>query len=148
MIGYGYWHVSKDKLFNGYIDLEIQLRNFDNCRRLARKFLEFGPNNSTTWIKSKAMEKPTFHSKETFFWLNSLRIGKSSRWCWSCTIDLWTCHWTTTIRHAWISLEGIYWFWNRTARIWSCKEELYSKLLKKTQHVKLGDKTTEWTDFK
>ena len=43
----------KDKLFRGYIDLEIQLREFDNCRRLYEKFLEFGPDNSTTWIKVK-----------------------------------------------------------------------------------------------
>lgn len=43
----------KDKLFRGYIDLEIQLREFDNCRRLYEKFLEFGPDNCTTWIKVK-----------------------------------------------------------------------------------------------
>ena len=52
----------KDKLFRGYIDLEIQLREFDNCRRLYEKFLEFGPDNSTTWIKVKGeREKKKFH---------------------------------------------------------------------------------------
>jgi crooked neck len=43
----------KDKLFRGYIDLEIQMREFDHCRKLYEKFLEFGPDNCTTWIKVK-----------------------------------------------------------------------------------------------
>ena len=42
---------AKDKLFRGYIELEIQLREFDRCRLLYEKFLEFGPQNCTTWIK-------------------------------------------------------------------------------------------------
>lgn len=41
----------RDKLFRGYIDLEIQLREFDRCRILYEKFLQFGPENCTTWMK-------------------------------------------------------------------------------------------------
>lgn len=41
----------RDKLFRGYIDLEIQLREFDRCRKLYEKFLEFGPENCITWIR-------------------------------------------------------------------------------------------------
>lgn len=41
----------KDKLFRGYIDLEIQLREFDRCRKLYEKFLEFGPENCITWMR-------------------------------------------------------------------------------------------------
>ncbi|VEL10380.1 unnamed protein product [Protopolystoma xenopodis] len=41
----------KDKLFRGYIELEIQLREFDRCRRLYEKFLEFAPENCTTWMR-------------------------------------------------------------------------------------------------
>ena len=41
----------KDKLFRGYIDLEIQLREFHRCRILYEKFLEFSPENCTTWMK-------------------------------------------------------------------------------------------------
>lgn len=41
----------KDKLFRGYIDMEIQLREFDRCRILYQKFLEFGPENCITWMK-------------------------------------------------------------------------------------------------
>lgn len=46
----------KDKLFRGYIDLEIQLREFDRCRILYEKFLEFSPENCTTWMKFAELE--------------------------------------------------------------------------------------------
>ncbi|XP_046836382.1 protein crooked neck [Vespa crabro] len=46
----------RDKLYRGYIDLEIQLREFDRCRILYEKFLEFGPENCTTWMKFAELE--------------------------------------------------------------------------------------------
>lgn len=46
----------RDKLFRGYIELEIQLREFDRCRRLYEKFLEFGPENCVTWMKFAELE--------------------------------------------------------------------------------------------
>ncbi|KAG7302199.1 hypothetical protein JYU34_013673 [Plutella xylostella] len=46
----------RDKLYRGYIDLEIQLREFDRCRILYQKFLEYGPENCITWIKFAELE--------------------------------------------------------------------------------------------
>lgn len=46
----------KDKLFRGYIELEIELREFDRCRILYEKYLEFNAQNSTTWIKYAELE--------------------------------------------------------------------------------------------
>lgn len=46
----------RDKLFRGYIDLEIQLREFDRCRILYQKFLEFNPENCVTWMKFAELE--------------------------------------------------------------------------------------------
>ena len=46
----------RDKLYRGYIDLEIQLREFDRCRTLYEKFLESGPDNPTTWMKFAELE--------------------------------------------------------------------------------------------
>lgn len=46
----------RDKLFRGYIELEIQLREFDRCRLLYQKFLEFGPENCITWMKFSELE--------------------------------------------------------------------------------------------
>jgi len=44
------------KLFRGYIDLEIQLREFNRCRTLYEKFLEFNPENVQTWMKFAELE--------------------------------------------------------------------------------------------
>ncbi|KAI1719366.1 HAT (Half-A-TPR) repeat domain-containing protein [Ditylenchus destructor] len=46
----------KKKLFTAYIELELQLREFDRCRTLYEKFLEFAPDNSMTWIKFAELE--------------------------------------------------------------------------------------------
>ena len=46
----------RDKLFRGYIDIEIQLREFDRCRILYGKFLEFGAENCVTWMKFAELE--------------------------------------------------------------------------------------------
>lgn len=46
----------RDKLFRGYIELEIQLREFDRCRILYEKCLEFAPENCVTWMKFAELE--------------------------------------------------------------------------------------------
>uniref|UniRef100_A0A8C4RMD8 Crooked neck pre-mRNA splicing factor 1 n=1 Tax=Erpetoichthys calabaricus TaxID=27687 RepID=A0A8C4RMD8_ERPCA len=46
----------KNKLFKGYIELELQLREFERCRKLYEKYLEFAPENCTTWIKFAELE--------------------------------------------------------------------------------------------
>lgn len=46
----------KNKLLKGYIELELQLREFDRCRKLYEKYLEFSPENCTTWIKFAELE--------------------------------------------------------------------------------------------
>lgn len=46
----------KPKIFRGYIDLELQLREFDRCRKLYEKFLEFSVANCNTWIKYAELE--------------------------------------------------------------------------------------------
>ncbi|KAF9478974.1 TPR-like protein [Pholiota conissans] len=46
----------KEALFKGYIDLEIELREFDRARTLYEKYLEYDPSNSTAWIKFAELE--------------------------------------------------------------------------------------------
>lgn len=46
----------KPKLFKGYIELELQLREFDRCRKLYEKFLEHNVANCNTWIKYAELE--------------------------------------------------------------------------------------------
>ncbi|KAI9278918.1 hypothetical protein BDA99DRAFT_493443 [Phascolomyces articulosus] len=47
----------KNKLFKGYIDLEMQLRDFDRCRILYSKYLEYDPSSCSAWIKFAELEK-------------------------------------------------------------------------------------------
>lgn len=46
----------KTKLFRGYIELELELREFGRTRILYEKFLEYNPSNCTTWIKYAELE--------------------------------------------------------------------------------------------
>ncbi|KAJ6623458.1 hypothetical protein B0H10DRAFT_2162458 [Mycena sp. CBHHK59/15] len=46
----------KEALFKGYIELEVELREFDRARRLYQKYLEFDPANSPAWIKFAELE--------------------------------------------------------------------------------------------
>ncbi|KAJ7449957.1 pre-mRNA-splicing factor CLF1 [Mycena latifolia] len=46
----------KEALFKGYIELEVELREFDNARKLYEKYLEFDPANSPAWIKFAELE--------------------------------------------------------------------------------------------
>ncbi|KIM44978.1 hypothetical protein M413DRAFT_442944 [Hebeloma cylindrosporum] len=46
----------KEALFKGYIDLEIELREFDRARALYQKYLEFDPANSSAWAKYAELE--------------------------------------------------------------------------------------------
>ncbi|KAH6906764.1 pre-mRNA-splicing factor CLF1 [Coprinopsis sp. MPI-PUGE-AT-0042] len=46
----------KEALFKGYIDIEIELREFDRVRMLYEKYLEFDPSNSPAWIKYAELE--------------------------------------------------------------------------------------------
>ena len=46
----------KPKLYKSYIELELQLREFDHCRKLYEKFLECNPENWTTWMKFAELE--------------------------------------------------------------------------------------------
>ena len=46
----------KSKIFRGYIELEIQLREFQRCRTLYEKFLLFDPENCQAWMKFAELE--------------------------------------------------------------------------------------------
>ncbi|EGO00310.1 hypothetical protein SERLA73DRAFT_160233 [Serpula lacrymans var. lacrymans S7.3] len=46
----------KEALFKGYIQLEMDLREFDRVRTLYEKYIEFDPTNSTAWIKYAELE--------------------------------------------------------------------------------------------
>ena len=67
----------KAKLFRGYIDMEIQLREFTRCRTLYEKFLEFNPENVQTWMKFAELEN-LLGDVERARALYELAIGKNT----------------------------------------------------------------------
>ncbi|KAJ1963054.1 NineTeen Complex (NTC) component [Dipsacomyces acuminosporus] len=46
----------KDRLFRGYIEMELELREFDRVRTLYAKYLEFNPTSCTTWVEFGKLE--------------------------------------------------------------------------------------------
>ena len=46
----------KPKLYKTYINVELQLREFDRCRKLYKKFLEYNPENCANWMKFAELE--------------------------------------------------------------------------------------------
>ena len=48
----------KPKLYKSYIELELQLQEFDHCRKLYEKYLQNNPKNCATyaWIKFAELE--------------------------------------------------------------------------------------------
>ncbi|CAB4321477.1 unnamed protein product [Prunus armeniaca] len=47
----------KDKIFNKYIEIELNLGNFDECRKLCGKYLHWSPENCYAWTKYAELEK-------------------------------------------------------------------------------------------
>lgn len=47
----------QNKVFDFYIDVELQLGNVDRCRALYERFLEWAPHNCGAWIKFAELER-------------------------------------------------------------------------------------------
>ena len=106
----------KPKLFKGYIELELQLREFDRCRKIYEKYLEYDPGNSITWIKYAELEA-ILGDVERSRAIYNLAIEQP--------LDLPEVLWKSFIDFE--TEQGEYDF----TRI------LYSRLLERTQHVKV-----------
>lgn len=57
MLGQAIGMCPKDKLFTGYVALELKLFEFARCRMLYEKALMFNPANSSAWIKFAELER-------------------------------------------------------------------------------------------
>ena len=107
----------KDKLFKGYIELEIELREFDRCRILYEKYLEFNPQNCTTWIKYAELE-------------SILGDIERARAIYELAVDQLRLDMPEIVWKAYIDFEIEQQEYDK------CRE-LYNRLLAKTQHVKV-----------
>uniref|UniRef100_A0A1I8NZM9 Pre-mRNA-splicing factor Syf1/CRNKL1-like C-terminal HAT-repeats domain-containing protein n=1 Tax=Stomoxys calcitrans TaxID=35570 RepID=A0A1I8NZM9_STOCA len=107
----------RDKLFRGYIELEIQLREFDRCRLLYEKFLEFGPENCVTWMKFAELE-------------NLLGDTDRARGIYELAIQQPRLDMPELLWKAYIDFEV-------GQAEYELARQLYEKLLERTQHVKV-----------
>ncbi|KJZ79121.1 Pre-mRNA-splicing factor clf1 [Hirsutella minnesotensis 3608] len=107
----------KDKLFNGYIDLERRLYEFVRCRTLYEKHVEYNPANCQTWIKFAELER-VLDDLERARAIFELAISQAQ-------LDMPELLWKGYIDFE--EEEGEY---ERT-------RDLYERLLDKTDHVKV-----------
>ncbi|KAG5276590.1 hypothetical protein AALO_G00107420 [Alosa alosa] len=107
----------KNKLFKGYIELELQLREFDRCRKLYEKYLEYSPENCTTWIKFAELET-ILGDIDRARGIFELAIGQPR-------LDMPEVLWKSYIDFE-IEQEE-----------YDNTRELYKRLLQRTQHVKV-----------
>ncbi|KAG7259590.1 hypothetical protein CRUP_018770 [Coryphaenoides rupestris] len=109
----------KNKLFKGYIELELQLREFDRCRKLYEKYLQFSPENCSTWIKFAELET-ILGDVERARAIFELAIGQPR-------LDMPEVLWKSYIDFE-IEQEEF-----------DHTRDLYKRLLQRTQHVKVWD---------
>ncbi|KAH6685226.1 pre-mRNA-splicing factor CLF1 [Plectosphaerella plurivora] len=107
----------KDKLFRGYVELELKLFEFVRCRTLYEKHIEWNPANCQTWIKFAELERgldDLDRTRAIFELAVSQPVLDMPELLWKAFIDF-------------EEEEGEY----ERAR------KLYERLLEKTDHVKV-----------
>ncbi|KAF8474834.1 hypothetical protein BDZ91DRAFT_280904 [Kalaharituber pfeilii] len=106
----------KDKLFKGYIELEWEMYEFNRCRTLYEKYIEFNPANCQSWMQfaeKEAMLEDFDRARALF----ELAITQE--------LDMPELLWK-----AYIDFEEARGEYDRT-------RALYERLLQKTEHVKV-----------
>lgn len=112
---------SKEKIFKGYVDLELSLKEFDRARKLYERALEWDASNSRTWIRFAELER-NLYDIERARAIYSLAIRQSTQ---SSGLDMPEVVWK-----AWIDFEF-------EEREWENVQDLYERLLERTGHVKV-----------
>ncbi|CAJ0546365.1 Ff.00g098380.m01.CDS01 [Fusarium sp. VM40] len=107
----------KDKIFNGYVDLERKLFEFVRCRTLYEKHIEYNPANCQTWIKFAELERGLDDLERTRA-IFELAVQQQQ-------LDMPELLWK-----AYIDFEEEEGEYERT-------RDLYERLLEKTDHVKV-----------
>lgn len=113
----------KNRLFRGYIELELALREFDRCRILYERWLEWEPTRAATWLAYAELERGLL-DEERARALYELAIGEE--------LDEPESVWRAYIE--WEASEG--------------REEaavgLYERLLERTEHVRVWVSYANW----
>ena len=107
----------KDKLFKGYVELELKLFEFVRCRTLYEKHIEWNPANCQAWIKFAELER-------------GLDDLERTRAIFELAIDQPVLDMPELLWKAYIDFEEEEGEFERT-------RQLYERLLDKTDHVKV-----------
>lgn len=107
----------KDRLFKGYIELELKLFEFIRCRTLYEKHIEWNPANCTAWIKFAELER-------------GLDDLERTRAIFELAVDQPILDMPELLWKAYIDFEEEEGEYDRTRK-------LYERLLDKTDHVKV-----------
>ncbi|EMD91840.1 hypothetical protein COCHEDRAFT_1194569 [Bipolaris maydis C5] len=114
----------KDKLFKGYIELEMKLFEFNRCRQLYTKYIEWNGSNCQTWIKFAELER-------------GLDDLDRARAIFELAVEEQQLDMPELLWKAYIDFEEGEGEYDRT-------RALYERLLQKTDHVKVW---TSWAQF-
>jgi crooked neck len=106
-----------EKIFKGYIELELQLGNVDRCRKLYEKYLMFTPSNCYAWTKFAELEA-------------SLAEEERARGVFELAINEKVLDMPEVLWKSYIDFEIRLGEHERT-------RQLYARLLERTKHVKV-----------
>ncbi|KAF2405272.1 putative Pre-mRNA-splicing factor clf1 [Trichodelitschia bisporula] len=107
----------KDKLYKGYIELEIKLYEFDRCRKLYEKYVSWNPANAEAWKAFAELERGLDDSDRT-------------RAIFELAIDQEMLDMPELVWKEFIDFETEQQEYDRA-------RQLYERLLQKTSHVKV-----------
>jgi len=107
----------REKIFKGYIELELQLGEIDRCRKLYEKYLEFMPENCYAWSKFAELE-------------SSLSETDRARGLYELAVNQPVLDMPEVLWKAYIDFEIKQQQHDRV-------RQLYKRLLQRTQHVKV-----------
>lgn len=110
----------KPKIFKDYIEMELKLREFDRCRIIYEKFLEYDPSNATTWLRYAELERLLLDDDRAHS-IYEIAINQP--------VDMPELVWKSYIDYEYESES------------FEAARELYERLLQKTEHLKV------WVSF-
>jgi crooked neck len=106
-----------EKIFDTYIELEMQLGNIDRCRKVFERYLEWAPQNCRTWVKYCQLE-------------TQLQEIDRSRALYELAVQQTVLDMPETLWKSYIEFEIEGGEYDRA-------RELYKKLLQRTTHVRV-----------
>ncbi|KAJ3158047.1 Crooked neck-like protein 1 [Geranomyces variabilis] len=107
----------KERLFKGYIELELQLREFDRVRALYERYLQWNASNCYAWIKFAELER-------------MLGDTDRSRGIFEIAVEQPVLDMPEVLWKGYIDFEV-------QEAEWARARSLYNRLLQRTEHVKV-----------